>query len=54
MQREGTNMQDMRNHLGIRMLHMKLEKRVMERIGHVLRMPDERPTKMAVLDGSPN
>ena len=49
MQREGTNMQDARNHLGIRSLHLKIEKWVMERMGHVLRMPDERSTKIAVL-----
>ena len=49
MQREGTNMQDVRNHLGRRSLHLKIEKRVMERMGHVLRMPDESPTKIAVL-----
>ena len=49
MLREGTNMQDVRNHMGIRSLHLKIEKRVMERMGHVLKTPDERPTKIAVM-----
>ena len=50
MQREGTNMQDVRNHLGIRSLHLKIEKRVMKRMGLVLRMPDESTTKIALLE----
>ena len=42
-------MQDVRNHMGIRSLHLNIEKRVMKRMGHVLRTPDERPTKIAVM-----
>ena len=49
MQREGTNMQDVRNHLEIRTLHLKIEKRILKRMGHVLKMLDERPSKIAVL-----
>ena len=41
-------MQNVRNNLGIR-THLKIEKRVIAKIGHVLRMPDEKPTKIAVL-----
>ena len=48
MQREGTNMQDVRNMLGVRSVRWKVEKRVLERIGHVLRMEEGRITKAAV------
>ena len=35
--------------VGITSLQIKIEKRVLERIGHVLRMPEKRLTKIAVL-----
>ena len=38
MQEEGYNMQDIRNELGVKRVKWKVEKRVMERIGHVFRM----------------
>ena len=38
MQEEGYNMQDTRNELGVKRVKWKVEKRVMERIGHVFRM----------------
>ena len=49
MEREGKNMADVRRELGVRTLRWKIEKRVLERIGHVLRMEDERMTKAVVL-----
>jgi hypothetical protein len=49
MERENTNMQDVRNQLGVRSVRWKVEKRVLERIGHVMRMDDGRITKAAVL-----
>ena len=41
MQREGKNMADVRKDLGVKTLRWKIEKRVLERIGHVIRMGDE-------------
>ena len=49
MQQDGVNMQDIRNELGIKSLQWKVEKRVLERIGHVMRMDDSRQVKAAVL-----
>ena len=49
MQRERINMQDIRNRLGVRSIRWKIEKRVLERMGHVMRMDDGRITKAAVL-----
>ena len=49
MQAEQRNMQDVRNDLGVKSLRLKIEKRVLERIGHVMRMPDDRMVKAAVL-----
>ena len=42
-------MQDIRNILGVKTLRWKIEKRTLERIGHVLRMSNTRITKIAVL-----
>lgn len=42
-------MQDVRNRLGVRSIRWKTEKRVLERIDHVMRMEDGRITKEAVL-----
>lgn len=49
MQNEGKNRFDVRKDLGVASLRWKIEKRVLERIGHVMRMDDERITKVAVL-----
>ena len=49
MQQEGQNMQDIRNILGVKTIRWKIEKRTLERIGHVLRMSNTRITKIAVL-----
>ena len=49
MQMQGKNMQDIRNILNVKTLRWKIEKRTLERIGHVLRMNDSRTTKVAVL-----
>ena len=48
MEREGKNMADVRRELGVRRLRWKIEKRVLERIGHVMRMEDDRMTKAVV------
>ena len=49
MERRGVNMVDVRACLGVKSLQWKIEKRVLERIGHVMRMGNERLTKVAVL-----
>ncbi len=49
MEREGKNMADVRRELGVRSVRWKIEKRVLERIGHVMRMSGERMTKAVVL-----
>ena len=49
MQEQGVNMTDVRGRVGIRAVESKIEKRVLERIGHVMRMGDERLTKAVVL-----
>ena len=49
MQAEQKNMQDVRNDLGVKSLRWKIEKRVLERVGHVFRMPDDRMVKGVVL-----
>ena len=48
-----TNMQDIRNQLNIKTLQWKIEKRSLQRIGHVLRMDCSRHVKAAVLRWSP-
>ena len=48
MEQRGVNMQDVRNVLKVRSLRWKIEKRVLERIGHVVRMGNERLTKAMV------
>ena len=45
MQEEKKNMQDVRNDLSIKSLRWKVEKRVLERMGHVCRMEDSRMVK---------
>ena len=49
MQARGENMQDVRNRLGVKSVQWKIEKRVLERIGHVMRMGNDRLTKAVVL-----
>ena len=49
MQQEGKNMFDVRKDLGVKSLRCKIEKRVLERIGHVMRMKDDRIVKVTVL-----
>jgi hypothetical protein len=49
MQERHTNMQDVRNSLKIRSIRYKIEKRMFERIGHVLRMDNNRLTKIVTL-----
>ena len=47
-QRLHTNMQDIRNKLDVKSLRWKIDKRVLQRIGHVLRKENDGPTKAAV------
>ena len=49
MQQEGKNMFAVRRELEISSLRTKIETRTLQRIGHVLRMPDHRLTKKVVL-----
>ena len=49
MEREHKNMQDIRNSMHLKTLRWKIEKRMLERMGHVFRMEDGRQTKVAVL-----
>ena len=49
MQERGVNMYDVRFRLGVKSVRWKIEKRVLERIGHVIRMGNERTTKAVVL-----
>ena len=48
MQASGVNMQDVRDCLGVKSVRWKIEKRVLERIGHVVRMGNDRLTKAMV------
>ena len=49
MQEEHKNMQDVRNELNVKSVRWKVEKRVLERLGHVLRMEDTRQVKAVCL-----
>ena len=49
MAQEHKNMQDIRNIINVRSIRYKIEKRVLERIGHVMRMDHSREVKVAVL-----
>ena len=49
MQDRGENMWDVRERLGVRSIRSKIERRVLERIGHVMRMGNGRQTKAVVL-----
>ena len=48
MQREGKNMADVRKELGVMWMRWKIERRVLERIGHVMRVDDGRMVKVVV------
>ena len=43
------NMKDVRTRMGVKLLSWKIEKRMVERIGHVMRMVNERMVKVVVL-----
>ena len=49
MQARGENMTDVRERLGVKSVEWKIERRVLQRIGHVLRMGNERMTKAMIL-----
>ena len=49
MEKQSKNMQDIRNILNIKSIRWKTEKRTLERIRHVLRMSNQRITKIVVL-----
>ena len=49
MKEKGVNMVDVRKELGVMSLRWKIEKRVLERIGHVMRLDDSRVLKAVVL-----
>ena len=49
MQELHVNMWDLRSMLGVKSVRWKVEKRVYERIGHVVRMSDERMVKAVIL-----
>ena len=48
MEARGVNMQDVRSCLGVKSVRYKVEKRVLERIGHVVRMGNDRLVKAMV------
>ena len=50
----GRNMWAVREELGIRSIGQKIEKRVLQPIGHVLRMPNSRDCKRMVLGWYPD
>ena len=49
MEERGMNMIDVREQLGVKSVKWRIEKRVLERIGHVMRMDNKRLTKIMVL-----
>ena len=49
MEAKGINMEDIRTLLGVKSIRWKIEERVLERVGHVMRMGNERMTKAVVL-----
>ncbi len=49
MQTEGLNMQDIRTSFGIKSIRWKIEKRCLERLGHIMRMEDDRLVKVVTL-----
>ena len=49
MQEEKKNMADVRKELGVTSMRWRVEKRILERIGHIMRMEDGRTVKAVVL-----
>ena len=49
MQEQSKNMQDVRNALGVKTVRWKIEKRALERLGHIMRMEDDRQVKAVTL-----
>ena len=49
MQDRHINMEDVRTRFGVKSIRCRIEKRVLERKGHVLRMGNDRVTKAVVL-----
>ena len=49
MEMERKNMQDIRKQLSVKSVRIKIEKRVLERIGHVMRLEDGSLIKSATL-----
>ena len=49
MQEKHLNMQDIRNILGVKSLRVKIETRVLQRIGHVFRLEDSSLVKNVTL-----
>jgi hypothetical protein len=49
MQEDSKNMQDVRNELGVKSVRLRIEKRCLERIGHIMRMEDTRMVKAVTL-----
>jgi len=49
MQERHENMQDVRNRLNVKSVQWKIEKRVLERVGHVMRMGNDRLVKAVTL-----
>jgi hypothetical protein len=54
MEERGMNMWAVRDELGVKSISLKVEKRVLERVGHVLRMPNTRQCKQIVLGWYPD
>lgn len=49
MQENGVNMLDIRKALGIKSLRWKIERRILERMGHVMHVDDDRLVKAVIL-----
>ena len=49
MQEKEVNMYDLRKELGVNPIRSKIEKRSLERLGHIMRMEDDRTMKAAAL-----
>ena len=49
MQQEHKNRQDVQNELGVKSVRLKVEKRVLKRMRHLMRMEDDRTVKAVTL-----